>query len=380
MADLAHLKRALAAYTGDEASLNQFAQVATEELGENWAEVIYDTLTDLTADERERLDHAFQYYAATTAWNEAQAYLTQAEPLDKAQVEERIPILEHWLAFFQESGLAVIDQLRQKLATQRESAPPAFMGAPDDTPPTESQTAPIQTPTEESAASEPVRQTSQQPTAESPTPVVQQPADPDLWPLEKIHKQITLMQDLQAWVAARCIELGNKEVFAYPHYGLVVDMMKQTRADIQAFLESGELLEKAERAHAGEVQRLQDYQLSLDKDLEIAAANGASDETDLIKDDLTAEDLKRVLGQLDTSNTPEFSGPAPDGFEPVSESEVPLDEKTITNEYRQIENVVFSEQNNKKPPENEKKTSQMPQNGVKRKLSFSLGNKKPSGN
>ena len=128
------------------------------------------------------------------------------------------------------------------------------------------------------------------------------------------------------------------------------------------------------------MQRLQDYQLSLDKDLEIAAANGASDETNLIKDDLTAEDLKRVLGQLDTSNTPEFSGPAPDGFEPVSESEVPLDEKTITNEYRQIENVVFSEQNNKKPPENEKKTSQMPQNGVKRKLSFSLGNKKPSGN
>ena len=84
------------------------------------------------------------------------------------------------------------------------------------------------------------------------------------------------------------------------------------------------------------------------------------------------------MGQLDTSNTTEFSGPAPDGFEVILDTDSESDDQQIKDEYSQIENKVLSD-SDKNPDENEKNTSQTPKNGVKKKLSFSLGNKKPTG-
>ena len=356
MADINKIKEALQNYTGESESLNQFAAVAAAELGENWVETIYETLTDLSADEKEKLDHAFQYYAATMAWNEAQAYLNQTEPLNTAAVAVRIPVLEHWLAFFQEAGTQVVDQLKQKLA--QESVPP------------EEETTPAAEPAPSATASEPAQ--------ESQPIVVEKPKSEALWTVDKIRKQADMTKEIQSWVAARCVALGNREVFAYPYYGFVVDVMRQTRKDIQTLLDSADMLREVNEAYPGEVRQLQDYQVSLDKDLEVALQNGLSDETALISDELTGDDARRVLGQLDTSNTTEFSGPAPDGFEVILDTDSESDDQQIKDEYSQIENKVLSD-SYKNPDENEKNTSQTPKNGVKKKLSFSLGNKKPTG-
>ena len=358
MADINKLKQALSEYTGDADSLNRFVEVATAELGDNWAESIYETLTDLSAEEKERLDHAFQYYAATTAWNEAQAYLAQETPLDTNLMAERIPVLEHWLTFFQDAGAQVIEQLKQKAAGETpenisDSETKPDEENPDDMAPSSEETVDVP-PFEEKKQSE------------------------TLWAVDKIQKQAEMTKEVQAWVAARCVALGNREVFAYPYYGFVVDVMRQTRKDIQGLLENEEMLREINEAYPGKVRELQDYQVSLDKDIEVAAQNGLSDETALISDELTGEDARRLLGQLDTSNTPEFSGPAPDGFEVVLDTDEELDDKKITEEYNQIENTLLSDQI-KNQAESEKKTSQTPQNSVKKKLSFSLGNKKPVG-
>ena len=359
MADITKIKEALTAYTGDNDTLNQFVEVCTAEIGDNWVEKIYETLTDLSAEEKEKLDHAFQYYAATMAWNEAQSYLAQTEPLDTAAVSERIPVLEHWLAFFQEPGLDVVNQLKQKLAEKAES--------------------PVETPVAAAAASasQPEVKNQEQNLQQQPIEV-EKPKSEAMWTVDKIRKQAQMSKDIQAWVAARCVTLGKREVFAYPYYGFVVDMMRQTRADIQTLLDSEEMLQEVNEAYPEEVRHLQDYQVSLDKDLEIAAQNGISDETALISDDLTGDDARRLLGQLDTSNTPEFSGPAPDGFEVILDTDTEAEDQQIKEEYSQIENALLSKED-KKQGENEKNTSQTSKNGVKKKLSFSLGNKKPVG-
>ena len=367
MADISKIKEALKNYTGESDSLNNFAAVAAAELGDNWVESIYETLTDLSVEEKEKLDHAFQYYAATMAWNEAQAYLNQTEPLDKAAVEERVPVLEHWLGFFQEAGLQVVDQLKQKLAAESV-----------DMAPVEEEEAQTPRATEQPAEHQEQLKPAREQSLEAKPIVVEKPKSEALWTVEKIRKQADMTKEIQSWVAARCVSLGNREVFAYPYYGFVVDVMRQTRKDIQLLLDSEEMLREVNENYPGEVRHLQDYQVSLDKDLEIAQQNGISDETALISDELTGDDARRVLGQLDTSNTPEFSGPAPDGFEVILDTDSEEDDQQIKDEYSQIENKVLGS-SDKNQNENEKNTSQTPKNGVKKKLSFSLGNKKSTG-
>ena len=366
MADINKIKAALQSYTGESESLNNFVAVVAAELGDNWVETIYDTLTDLSAEEKEKLDHAFQYYAATMAWNEAQTYLNQTDPLDVAAVSNRIPILEHWLSFFQEAGLEIVNQLKQKLSVSdlKEGQANVEESQPLETQSVVSQEEETEVKTEEKSEAKPI--------------VVEKPMSEALWTVEKIRKQADMTKDIQSWVAARCVSLGNREVFAYPYYGFVVDVMRQTRKDIQSLLDSAEMLKEVNENYPGEVRHLQDYQVSLDKDLEIAQQNGISDETALISDELTGDDARRVLGQLDTSNTPEFSGPAPDGFEVILDTDPEEDDQQIKNEYNQIENKVFGD-SGKNPGENEKNASQTPKNSVKKKLSFSLGNKKPAG-
>ena len=63
----------LDSYTGDMDSLNATTTVFAEELGPDWTQSIYQTLGDIPLEQRERLDHAFNYYAAVTAWNEIQS-------------------------------------------------------------------------------------------------------------------------------------------------------------------------------------------------------------------------------------------------------------------------------------------------------------------
>ena len=113
---------ALEKYSGDVESLNQVVGIATQELGSDWTEKIYEDMSDASADIKERLDHAFNYYAATTAWNEIQNYLTQTEPLNYSETLERVPVLEHWLSFFGAAGEEVVEELRNKLRKQAQDS------------------------------------------------------------------------------------------------------------------------------------------------------------------------------------------------------------------------------------------------------------------
>jgi len=365
MADTGKIKQALGSYTGDNETLNQFVSVATAELGENWTSTIFETLSDLTPDEQNRLDYAFRHYAAMAAWNEAQSYLSGNASLSRAELDERIPVLEHWLEFYQDPGKQVVDQLKQLASTLSDSpTQPASTAAA----PVSSATAQDETPAQ--------------------TPVTEQ-ATPEnnkaLWMVEKIRREVEITKELQAWVAARCVDLGNKEVMHYPYYGLVIDVMRQTRKQIQSLMESPDMLDEIARAYPDEIKTLQDYQLLLDKDIEVATQNGLDQDLDLLGN-LSVEDVKRILGQLDTSTEKEESEPAPDGFVPILDSDSDSDEQPIKEEYSQIENVVLSEVSDQAPDDttknsetDEKNTSQTQQNSVKKKLSFSLGNKKPAG-
>lgn len=110
----------LDSYTGDMDSLNATTTVFAEELGPDWTQSIYQTLGDIPLEQRERLDHAFNYYAAVTAWNEIQSYLTSTLPLNRLEIMERVPVLQHWLSFFGEAGQNAVIQLQEKLSTPLE--------------------------------------------------------------------------------------------------------------------------------------------------------------------------------------------------------------------------------------------------------------------
>lgn len=111
----------LNAYTGDEQTLNDFVAVANAQIGPDWTDKIYTELSNIPSSLKEKLDHAFNYYAATTAWNEIQTYINQAEPLDYAQTLERVPVLEHWLAFFGAAGEEAVSQLQKRLKKEGEN-------------------------------------------------------------------------------------------------------------------------------------------------------------------------------------------------------------------------------------------------------------------
>ncbi len=108
----------LGQYTGELDSLTAFVTAAEEELGADWTQTIYADMEGVSDDTRERLDHAFNYYAATTAWNELQSYLMQETPLDYQETLERVPVLEHWLSFFGAVGEDAVAQLKEKLRHQ----------------------------------------------------------------------------------------------------------------------------------------------------------------------------------------------------------------------------------------------------------------------
>lgn len=402
MADMEKLKQVLQEYTGDMDSLNRFTETAVAELGTDWAQHIYNDLNDLSPDEQSKLDHAFQYYAALTAWEEIQGYLTQSDPLDITVIQDRIPVLSHWLAFFGEPGETAVNQLREKIGVNTNTVPPPALGTEEIAPEAVLENREIEpaTPTD-ADSSEPINiplATSNEgvptepasiPAQNEAAPIQEEKRPEPIWAVEKVFKQIAMTQSVQAWIAARCIELGNIEVFAYPHYGFLVDLMQQTLNDIKSLLTSQELLVSIDASYPNGIRQLQNMQISLEKDLQIAYQNTDSEETPLTKETLNDSDIRRVLGRLDTSNQPEYLGPAPDGFEAVMDPYEEFDEQPIKEGYSQIENVVLSEEMKpaavdmiKNNTEQEKSTSQTTQNSVKRNLSFSLGNKlnKPSGN
>ena len=113
---------ALNAYDGTQDALEKMVSVLTTEIGPDWMDKVFEQLGNLPIELKEKLDHVFNYYASLMAWNEAQSYLTEKEPLDREMLAERLPVLKHWLDFFGQPGKDLYQQV-ENLYQQGETEP-----------------------------------------------------------------------------------------------------------------------------------------------------------------------------------------------------------------------------------------------------------------
>ena len=408
--NLERINQTLQAYTGQEDSMQTVASVLKEELGENWTETVFQDLSGLSPALKENLTHAFNYYAATMAWNETQEYLAQKKFVVSPELKERMPILKHWLDFFGAPGTAAYNQLADKIASveaknqpEPEKEPEVEMedsqpkttveGAETTVAPEFVETEPSQdvvleaevggeeknveeAQVEESAVSEASPEQEEVPATETP---------PEVFEIQKMERQIELLNQNQAWLAARCIQLKNIEVYAYPFYGFIVDLLRQTLKTIENLESKPEIEGLLDQYLDGGRQALENKKQAIQHEIELAEQNCESAATTLISEDMDMDTVRKTLGVIDNSNTVEYLDPAPDGFE-LLDDEAPLDESAIKEQYRKIENMdaltgrvekgSSETEEEVKEDATEKKTSQKPQKGVQRKLSFSLKPKK----
>ena len=408
---------ALTAYDGTQPSLEKTVSVLVDEIGPDWTDTSFEQLGNFPVELKEKLDHVFNYYASLMAWQEAETYLNQEEPLDGEMIEERLPILKHWLDFFGQPGQSLYQQLeeRYKQEENTEDAPETDSDDSDaapvsEEPPSEEQVEEVEPVVEEVAPQAPVNQEPVSQTEPSvmedenvapqtqevphPTEVenkqvdnpqpqtkmdsenknVQDGNSPEEFAVHKAEREIVLLDSLQSWLSARCLQLGDIEVFAYPYYGMLVDLMRQVVKDIQAVLDL-ENQDLAAKYCSGGLDSLMRKKQAIEADIQTAVENCESDTTALIDKEMDLNKVKKALGDLDTSTEKEYLGPAPDGFELLDDK--PIDEEAVKEQYEKLEEKA---QENVQKQDisviDEKKTSQNEQNGVQRKLSFSLKPKK----
>ena len=359
------ISETLTQYDGSQESLNQTVAVLAEELGENWTSTVFEELGGLPVELKEKLNHAFNYYSALIAWQEAQTYLEQSEPLSE-EVQERLPVLKHWLDFFGDPGIALYQQLEQKVSEKNVVS--------DETPEIKEEISQPQNETPEVQPSENLSDVSKEKKVtevkeEKPT---YDPESPEVFTIQKAKKEIELLDNVQAWLSARCLQLNNMEVFAYPYYGFAVDLMRQTVKDIQAVLDLQDKTALSDLYEGGE-EAISRKKQAVEADIETAVQNCESATTALIDEKINMDDVRKTLGDLDENSEPEYLGPAPDGFELLDDSNAPLDEKAVKEQYQRLEKEVLAEDKDINP---EKNTSQKPKNSVQRKLTFSLKPKK----
>ena len=548
MANTIKLLEALSAYTGDQVSLDRFAAVAKEELGDSWMNKVYQTLLDLTPPLKEKLDHAYRYYGAVLSWNEIQGYLASGAEFDETEVETRLETLSYWLSFFGSAGDDAVASLKQKIEeiklqkekeaeekaqqpiqqveeetpTVEEVVPPQmeqkelpfeeetieelptlFDEVEEDTSFEEEEPVPLvvaenenaldeegaktETPEEEVYEEDGTYQegaevyeedgtyqegeevyeddgtyqegeevyeddgtyqegeevyeddgtyqegaevyeddgtyqegaevyeedgtyqegaevyeedgtyqegaevyeedgtyqegaevydenayyddgtyedgtyddgTYEDGTYEDAyltddnqtegtyddadiyddlydTEEDNQASDEDFWQTpvyvqqkaesneefmaKKVFHETDFLNAVRCWVNARCIALGNKEIYTYRHYGFLVDLMETTKKDMQEVLSDPTYYPALESVRKGGLKKLQSLMVSLENDLQIAYDNLPSELTALISDSVNSDDVRASLGRLDTSNKPELLGVAPDGFEMVED-------------------------------------------------------------
>ena len=356
--------QALTAYQGTEESLRETISVLAQELGDNWTETVFEKLGGLPVELKDKLNHAFNYYAALMAWQETQSYLDQTDAL-KPEIQERLPVLKHWLEFFGDPGNDLYQQLEQKLSAPSVAAPAdegEGGGVKEEVP----EEKPEEEGVSEPQAQEPILEEKKE---EQEVPKIDLNT-PEAFAIQKAKKEIELLDAVQAWLSARCLQLNNMEVFAYPYYGFAVDLMRQTAKDIQAVLDLEDKTLLPDLYEGGEEALLRKKQ-AVESDIESAVQNCESATTALIDENINMDEVRKTLGNLDESTDPEYLGPAPDGFELIQDSDEPLDENAVKEQYQKLEKEVLAENS-----DTEKKTSQNPKNSVQRKLSFSLKPKK----
>ena len=415
--DLGRISQALQGYTGQQDSMENVTAVLQEELGPNWTETVFQDLQSLPPALKENLTHAFNYYAATMAWNELQEYLADPNLKNTPEIQDRLPILQHWMDFFGAPGQEAYRQLNDRLNALVETEPVSGAvsdadGGVDVVPETsvnqegaelEDTTVSEDVPMEEIPLNNEVNletgdvigndvkpeeaseMDESEPTSESegePKEEVVPELPADVFEIEKLQKELALLDTAEAWLSARCIQLKNIEVYAYPFYGFVVDLLRQILKHIESIEQNEILVPYIDQVFEGGATALQNRKESVKHEIELAEQNCESAQTALISDDTDMDEVRRTLGTIDTSDTVEYIGPAPDGFELLDDN-TPLDESTIKEQYEKLENAdaLTGEKQEKtdEPVLEQENTSQTPQKVVQKKMSFSLKKKKPEG-
>ena len=391
--NLERISDALQNYTGQEESMHEVTAVLQEELGDNWTETVFDDLQTLPPALKDNLTHVFNYYAATMAWNEIQEYLADENLTKTPELEERMPILKHWLDFFGAPGQAAYADLEKKLEGADTSVVPSD-GGENEMPKDESvpEEEVVEEVVEDELAPEEelenfgeqeLSQSSENRPEDGGVPSSNtgiDEDDPNVFEIRKLEKQVNLLEQNQAWLAARCLQLKDIEVFAYPFYGFIVDLMRQVVKSMKTILENEETANLIDTVFGGGKEAFDHKKEAIEHDIELAEQNCESATTALISEDIDMDEVKRTLGTIDESDTVEYVGPAPDGFE-LLDDETPLDESAIKKQYEKLEKIdamTGATEPSKSPEGSEENTSQMPEKGVQRKLSFSLKRKKPT--
>ena len=404
--NLERISDALQNYTGQEDSMRAVTTVLQEELGDNWTETVFDDLQSLPPALKDNLTHAFNYYAATMAWNELQEYLADEDLQKTPELMARLPILKHWLDFFGEPGHNAYQELEDRLSGSEEipeqpddegdTSSDTFIdeGIPEEEAP-ESEEEPSEEEQSnnseelvedqemsESEGDETSEEEIEEETSEDETaPSIAQDS-PEAFEIEKLKKQLSLLNQNQAWLATRCIQLKDIEIYAYPFYGYIVDMMRQVIKSMEKIENDEVILELLDRLFDGGKEAFDKKKEAILHDIELAEQNCESATTALISDEMDMDEVKRTLGTIDESDTVEYVGPAPDGFE-LLDDETPLDETAIKKQYEKLENMdamtgTTTKESTSDDVEAQENTSQNDQKGVQRKLSFSLKRKKPT--
>lgn len=211
------------------------------------------------------------------------------------------------------------------------------------------------------------------------------PESEEEFKVNRLLRQIDFKTAVQAWISARCIELGYTNNYTYRYYGFLVDVMDQTIEEIKEVLAADTLYDIVEQKKHDGIHFLQNQLIALEKESKDAHDRITSDLSPLPREGLSADDVRKALGQMDLSGEKEYLGPAPDGFEMLEDPYQSLDEATVKKEYAKIEAEAdlppaepvkpVEPSDLKKPVVSTKSSSQTPQNGVQRKMSFSFGKK-----
>ena len=389
--DLERISDALQNYTGQEESMHEVTNVLQEELGENWTDTVFNDLQSLPPALKDNLTHVFNYYAATMAWNELQEYLADENLQKTPELMERLPILKHWLDFFGAPGQSAYQELENRLSGPAPVASDDEGGEADIGGNIPSDVEEIEEVVDDEQASETGDEEIIPTTAENEEVKEAENEEEEkakiedtaeTFEIEKLQKQLMLLDENQAWLAARCIQLKNIEIYAYPFYGYVVDMMRQIMKSIDTIEKNETAFDLLDQAFKGGKEAFNKRKEAIQHDIELAEQNCESAQTALISEDMDMDEVKRTLGAIDENDTVEYVGPAPDGFE-LLDDETPLDETAIKKQYEKLENMdamtgTVAEESKPSPQPSQESTSQTEQKGVQRKLSFSLKRKKPT--
>lgn len=251
--------------------------------------------------------------------------------------------------------------------------------------PLQAAAAPMQTPeaqTPDTPQNVPAKQAQQ---AELREQVRLTPESEEEFKINRVFRQIDFKSAVQAWISARCIELGYTNNYTYRYYGFLVDVMDRTIEEINGILADETLYDFVEQKRQGGIHFLQNQLIALEKESKDAHDRITADLSPLPREGLSSEDVRKALGQMDLSGEKEYLGPAPDGFEMLEDPYQSLDEATVKKEYAKIEAEAdlppaepvkpVEPSELKKPMVSIKSASQTPQNGVQRKMSFSFGKK-----